>query len=1036
MATTRLYPPILAGTTPPFFDTVDGTILVVPFSMNIIVSSSEVGGVKLRIRNASNDQELGYIDAYEWSNSAAYFNLEDIKNALILASYYKIQLAYVDTYNNVGYYSTLSIVKYTARPTVAIVGLNGYQPNLHSISYTGIYSNLADPSEKSHQYRFTLYDMKDNVIQTSDWQVHNTNNDTTSWQSTDSYMLNYTINPDEKYKLQYSVITNNNLKVDSIMYLITGQSIIPPDIDVVVNAECDYDEGNITIRLSLPVDIFGEEVKPQENYSGAFLIARSSSADNFRSWIQLATFRLGRELNRDVLYRDFTAEQGETYIYCIQQFNSSGLYSARICSKPVVSGFEDAFLYDGERQLKIRFNPKVSSFKSVLQENKKNTLGSKYPFFFRNGRVNYKEFPISGLISYLSDDNSYFMSRTEELNMPVDWDDITDITDENLLYERRFKLKVLDWLNNGEIKLFRSPGEGNYLVRLSNISLSPIDTVSRMLHTFSCTADEIDDCNPTTLSRYGFYNDDISVTKQLQYYTINFQYEIDNMINTGFSNISQTLTEPSDSTIEQALNLFSKTDLLYGDELQYVKFEGCPGLEFIIGGQYYVVGSTGSYEMLFSDTQQVLRLPRMSKSGTKENITRGMTGQVTVGVWKKFINKFNNAQSVSQYDRIDFPVFDRKNYMEQFNTLYSYGSTSGDLTVKNVKDKITLLHRMKFTLLTVDPKQEYSSLEEFLSASHFNLTEVASNVWNITLTDESGGTKTLVEHNKTVSNPVQLTFREGYVLIIGGTDYYQIRGSQLVKLSPITVTINTIDDDGNIKQETKQLQPDDVCIDDEISKVTGLPLVFPTGTPIPKKQLYWGQLVQPELIYQLTTVKYDVEDKTTNVPGLPYSLSQTSPKLQVYLQAQAAKTLDYLCVANESFINSDLLTRQIYYNNTNSPQNPNEDRKEDIVHLTPVNQLSIDGNSSFVTIEHLVANNAQNDYDLCSLFYWDVNHFCRMSREEQAAFSGNMVWIPRTETNLAADNYVAHNDNGAEEQKFIYYRDLNTELSHLNDEGG
>jgi hypothetical protein len=33
-----------------------------------------------------------------------------------------------------------------------------------------------------------------------------------------------------------------------------------------------------------------------------------------------------------------------------------------------------------------------------------------YPFFFRNGNIAYKEFPISGLISLLGDDNEFFKS--------------------------------------------------------------------------------------------------------------------------------------------------------------------------------------------------------------------------------------------------------------------------------------------------------------------------------------------------------------------------------------------------------------------------------------------------------------------------------------------------------------------------------------------------------------------------------------------------------------------------------------------------
>jgi hypothetical protein len=52
---------------------------------------------------------------------------------------------------------------------------------------------------------------------------------------------------------------------------------------------------------------------------------------------------------------------------------------------------------------------------------------------------------------------------------------------------------VLDFLNSPKPKLFRSATEGNYCVYTMNSSLSPNDTLGRMLHTFSCTAYEIMD---------------------------------------------------------------------------------------------------------------------------------------------------------------------------------------------------------------------------------------------------------------------------------------------------------------------------------------------------------------------------------------------------------------------------------------------------------------------------------------------------------------------------------------------------------------
>jgi hypothetical protein len=109
-----------------------------------------------------------------------------------------------------------------------------------------------------------------------------------------------------------------------------------------------------------------------------------------------------------------TVAQGVNYKYAIQQFNSYQIRSNRIESDIVYVDFEHAYLYDGERQLKIKYNPKVSSFKNTLLENKVDTIGNKHPFIFRNGNVKYKEFPISGLISHLSDENNFFMFEPKD----------------------------------------------------------------------------------------------------------------------------------------------------------------------------------------------------------------------------------------------------------------------------------------------------------------------------------------------------------------------------------------------------------------------------------------------------------------------------------------------------------------------------------------------------------------------------------------------------------------------------------------------
>ena len=230
------------------------------------------------------------------------------------------------------------------------------------------------------------------------------------------------------------------------------------------------------------------------------------------------------------LCNDYSVAQGETYIYALQAYNNNGVYTTRQETSELQVDFEDMFLSDGERQLKIRFNPKVSSFKTTLLESKMDTLGGKYPFFFRNGNVSYKEFPISGLISMLMDDNYEFIQgisltnkkRTSTPAPANDYQDLqTSLTGSNFKKERDFKLTVLNWLTNGKPKLFRSPGEGNYIVRLMNTSLSPNDTLGRMLHTFSSTAYEMADYTFENLRKYKMTMDEYIELRELKTFSKN-----------------------------------------------------------------------------------------------------------------------------------------------------------------------------------------------------------------------------------------------------------------------------------------------------------------------------------------------------------------------------------------------------------------------------------------------------------------------------------------------------------------------------------
>ena len=89
-----------------------------------------------------------------------------------------------------------------------------------------------------------------------------------------------------------------------------------------------------------------------------------------------------------------------------------------------------------------------------------------------------------------------------------------DLSAETMRAERIFKMRVLEWLNDGNIKMFKSPAEGNYLVRLMNVSLTPEDKIGRMLHFIQATAYEMETLTYSNLIDLDFVSvDDYEVSK-------------------------------------------------------------------------------------------------------------------------------------------------------------------------------------------------------------------------------------------------------------------------------------------------------------------------------------------------------------------------------------------------------------------------------------------------------------------------------------------------------------------------------------------
>lgn len=497
-----LYPPYIEGKIQAQW----GDTLRIPFQLNRAIADSEIDQVVARLRTVSTNQQIlsetelncDLSDCIK-DGDVYYTKINFDTSKLTIGQYYKIQLAFTKDLE-VGYFSTVGVFKYTSKPNISI--------ECSGLQYKGTFST-EDKTEKVMYYKFDVY-YNNEIVETTDWQVHN--------ESIDIFIPETQVYP---YTIKYSVKTTGDLNL-------TTQAIgyAPLEFSPEYNFEGRYvvsnsEDGIIKVGFRPKEEVF---------IKGNFRVYRSHQ-ENLWELMHTITFNQIFFPGRDYsLFEDFTVEQGKTYTYALQHFDNFQVTKKIIFGSTSVD-FEDSFLYDGERQLKIKFNPKISSFKTVLLETKLDTIGGKYPFFFKNGLTEYKDFPISGLISLQMDDNQRFLKdkkedldRTETLskdNIPIK-PRLTDLVQQTVLDERYFKLEVLNWLNNGEPKLFRSPVEGNYLVRLMNISLAPEDRLGRMLHTFNANAYEIAECNFKELQNHNIIMANEKFTKTLNHTVVEF----------------------------------------------------------------------------------------------------------------------------------------------------------------------------------------------------------------------------------------------------------------------------------------------------------------------------------------------------------------------------------------------------------------------------------------------------------------------------------------------------------------------------------
>lgn len=540
MATTiNLYPPIVETYAPAFLigSGTDKDICRIYFSLSMFNTITEIANVQVSVRNQYNN--LSVLDKAQYpseimltaikedntrtSDDRYYIEIKktDIQGGNFeINQYYKVQLRFtkndikvtpVPSDNkldgwlaaNINYFSewsTVCLVRGISAPELLVSGFTIEGGNISWANYNPIiYGTLTfideTETEKMKSYQVKLFNKGGTLLTDSGIQYANNYNNPNSFE----YALKYNFIPGESYKFTVEY-TTLNLYSETITYNFTVGEDEFEALDISFTALADEENGRIVLNIKKS-DI-------TDGFTGTLIVRRTSSKTNFTIWEDLTEYSYNGAAAIKETFSDTTIESGIWYKYYLQKLgNASTKASVKYIKSPLMVIFDDMFLTTKDRQLKIKFNPTVSSFKRTIQESRTDTIGSQYPFVRRNGYANYAQFPIGGLISFEMDESQLFTSLEElfgeNLKLYTSYNNAHRITDaNNIMYEKLFKDKVIDFLYSEQPKLFRSATEGNFIVKVMDASFSPNATLGRRIVSFTATAYEVADCTIENFKKY------------------------------------------------------------------------------------------------------------------------------------------------------------------------------------------------------------------------------------------------------------------------------------------------------------------------------------------------------------------------------------------------------------------------------------------------------------------------------------------------------------------------------------------------------
>ena len=547
LASSKLFPPILNSYIKAFVNT---STLRIPFKLSQFNTKSEFNSVHLSIVKL--DTNLSVLNKTVYPNGIKIYNNSSIIQEetgdgffLNLSSndlqwgwekgLYKIQLRLSEKeYNgvigeaewltsNASYFSEWSTIALTKAIGNVYISEPNFFPNgeknndaqedilyLNSLEFNGVYNNTNDLSETLKTFQLQLFDSEDVLLEDSKQLDATIDNKLQySFKTECSAGDKYTIKCIGITKNYYEIINTKTFTLEQVYTTPLKVTLYSDDEDI----ELDEEEGKITVHVSSNDDTI---------FSGNINMRRTSSKTNFLEWEDVYNVTINGEVI-DFTFEDYTAESGVYYLYSVRKVDVSIIGgnlikdygSMTYISSPIMREFNHSYLLGQQnQQLKLSFNYQISNYQKKVKDVVTETIGGKYPFITRNGNMNYRTFPISGTISFLGDENNYFIEEEELFGGKENLDlyESRSLLSGNITFEydyikeRFFREKVIEFLQDNKPKLYKSNTEGNMIVRITDVSLTPNTTLGRLIFDFSANVYEIDEITQENLLKYQFYS--------------------------------------------------------------------------------------------------------------------------------------------------------------------------------------------------------------------------------------------------------------------------------------------------------------------------------------------------------------------------------------------------------------------------------------------------------------------------------------------------------------------------------------------------